>query len=82
MFFANGNAAVFHDHEQVPILQEGWLLLFAHHLTARGEDPTDYELTLPDGLTWYYFKIPGGWNWTTDHEFAVRTKQRGGVHAD
>lgn len=72
MFFANGNSAVFHDHQQVPELQDAWLALFASHLVAHGEDPLDYELTLPDGRAWWYFKTETGYNWTTDRELIRR----------
>ena len=61
-FFPNGNTAVTDNVEQIPELQESWLLLFAKFLESKGIDPTQsiYHLQTGDAVV---FKIPGGYNW-------------------
>lgn len=66
MLFANGNAAVFDaDGQQMPMLQESWLLLFVAFLEREGVTHLeDTDFVLPNTTHATLFKRPGGgWNW-------------------
>jgi hypothetical protein len=63
-FFNNGNSAVCSASEQIPELQESWLVLFVRHLETCGVDPTGITFHLPAGDTATLFRTTGdGWNW-------------------
>ena len=62
-FFPNGNTMAFRDGQQVPSLQESWILLYVQHLVAAGIDPTKVEFTMPNGSRATVFEIEGGYNW-------------------
>jgi hypothetical protein len=65
-FFPNGNTAVFNEEgEQVPALQESWILLYVKHLEAAGIDPTQCEVMMPDGYRARIFRTEEGYNWET-----------------
>lgn len=68
IFFANGNTAVFQDGDQVPILQESWLLLFTKFLEEHGVDPLGCEFTLPFGTKATIFRRGDGkLNWKVEY---------------
>ena len=61
-FFPSGSTGVTEDTEQVPELQESWLLLFAKFLDSKGVDPTTCRYYLQIGEA-EVFRIPDGYNW-------------------
>ena len=66
IFFPNGNLMVFNDSgQQVPELQESWLLTMLIWLQQKGgEFEFDkVEIRLPDGSKAKPFRIESGWNW-------------------
>lgn len=63
MFFPNGNTVAFRDGQQVPDLNESWLLLYVGLLVAAGIDPTEVEFTMPNASHATVFEIEGGYNW-------------------
>jgi len=70
-FFWNGNTAVFRDGQQVPELQESWLVKFVEFLESKGEDPQRFEFHLPNGSIAKLHRLEGAryrmegarWNW-------------------
>jgi len=46
-FFPNGNTAVCENNQQVPELQEPWILLFAQFLEDKGVDILTSTFNLP-----------------------------------
>ena len=67
MFFPNGNTAAFKNGQQVPDLQEPWLLLYVQLLAAVEIDPTEVEFTMPDRSHARVFeRDDGGYNWRFD----------------
>lgn len=67
LLFANGNSAVFDsDDQQMPELQEPWILLFAKFLESRGVDPLSVEFKLQNSRTATFFRTSdGSLNWRT-----------------
>lgn len=64
IFFPNGNTAVCDEHgQQVPQLQEPWILLYVQKLINEGADPLTLNILMPNGRSAKLFKIPDGWNW-------------------
>lgn len=63
MFFLNGNTMAFRDGQQVPDLQESWLLLYVQLLVTHGIDPTEVTFAMPDGSRATVFEIEDGYNW-------------------
>ena len=63
MFFGNGATAVFIDEEQVPELQQPWLIKFVEFLEEQGHDPMAFKYTLPNGSNAKLFRTESGWNW-------------------
>ena len=63
-FYPNGNSGVFIDGEQVSILQESWIILFFNHLIKNGYDPTDFDISMPNGAHVKAIKLEdGSFNW-------------------
>lgn len=63
-FFGNGNTAFCDDRgQQVPELQESWLLLYAKFLEERGVDPLKVVFNLPGGGRARLFRTESGFNW-------------------
>lgn len=61
-FYPNGATAVTDEKgEQVPRLQTPWIKLFVEFLESRGEDPTSFEINLPDGKKARSFRTPAGY---------------------
>ena len=58
-FFPDGVTAVMdvNTREQVPELQESWLRLFVNFLQAKGIDPTECILTMPNGRKAVIFRL-------------------------
>ncbi len=56
LFFSNGNTAVFIDEQQVPELQQSWLVKFVEFLEAEGHDPTTFQYTLSNGKSARVFR--------------------------
>ena len=70
-FFANGNVAVCDDTgNQVPELQESYLLSFVTKLEAAGFDPTHPIYHLPAGDA-RVVRTSAGYNWQFISEGAV-----------
>lgn len=63
-FFPNGTTTVVDKEKQHTDLQEPWLALFADYLESKGEDPSQFDLHLPNGHKAIFMKIPGGWTWS------------------
>lgn len=63
ILFANGNTGVFKDGEQVPELQESWLIKFVEFLEASGIEPDKCEIHMPTGGIARLFKTEDGYNW-------------------
>ena len=63
MFFSSGSTAAFRDGQQVPMLQESWLMLYVQVVVARGIDPTELDIVLPDGRHAKIFEADGTLNW-------------------
>lgn len=68
MFFSNGNTAVFDaEGNQIPSLQNSWLLLFMKFLQSNSTEPIDFdktEIVLPDIHCARVFKLENGeMNW-------------------
>jgi hypothetical protein len=63
MFFSNGGTAVFIDEEQVPELQQPWLVKFVDFLEEQGQDPTTFKYRLPNGNNAKVFRTESGWSW-------------------
>ena len=63
LFFPNGQTVVTNGREQIPELQQSWLVLFLKFLESRGEDPTRFEFKLPSGRTALVFKTDSGYNY-------------------
>lgn len=64
LFAPNGVSAVFGpDGQQIPELQEPWIILFVKHLEEHGIDVLDCEFTMPNGRVARLFKTERGWNW-------------------
>jgi hypothetical protein len=61
MFFSNGVTAVFIDEEQVPELQQPWLVTFVEFLEEQGQDPMTFEYTLPNGKDAKVLRTESGW---------------------
>lgn len=65
LLFPNGNVAVLRDGQQVPELQEPWLLHVVKFLESKGVDPLDCKFTLPGARVATIFKTTeGSWNWS------------------
>lgn len=64
-FFPDGQTAVTDGREQIPELQQSWLILFLEFLESKGEDPMAYEFKLPSGQTARAFKTDSGYNWSS-----------------
>ena len=63
-FFPNGVTFVSHDGEQQPDLQEPWAAVFAEWLEAKGIDPREYRVRMPDGRYARFFRTTWRcWNW-------------------
>ena len=62
-FFQDGNTMAFRDGQQVPDLQESWILLYVQYLVTAGVDPTKVKFTMPGGSRVTVFEIEGGYNW-------------------
>lgn len=66
-FFPNGNAAVFDENgQQMPELQQSWLIVFLGWLQTQSGQPMDTikEIVLPNGDLAKPFKTSeGSWNW-------------------
>ena len=62
LFFPNGNTVVLENNEQIPELQESWLLLFITFLESKGVDPTKVSYRLPQGRA-EVFRTPEGYSW-------------------
>jgi hypothetical protein len=62
-FFSNGNTAVFNGEEQVPLLQQSWLLMFVAFLKSKNIDPLKTEFNLPNGRKAALFETECGYNW-------------------
>lgn len=66
-FLANGNTAVFKNGQQVPKLQEPWILQYVRLLVEAGIDPTEVEFTMPDRLHARVFRLEDGrFSWRFD----------------
>ena len=65
MFLPAGGTAVFDDGgQQMPELQESWLLLWAKHAESLGYDVTEIkEILLPSGMSARLIKTEDGYNW-------------------
>jgi hypothetical protein len=64
VFFQNGNTGVFRKGEQVPELQIPWVQLYAAFLEAKGFNPLDFRLRMPNNEHARFFRTEdGGWNW-------------------
>lgn len=63
--FPNGNTVVFEGDQQVPELQQPWILAVAERIAACGRDPTTARWTLPGAREARVFKKPdgSGFNW-------------------
>lgn len=63
-FFNNGNTAVCDTTgQQVPDLQQPWILLFAEFLKSKGIDPEAADFMLPSGKMAHLFRTEAGLNW-------------------
>jgi hypothetical protein len=71
-FFLNGNTAFFKGENQVPKLQEAWIILYIKFLEKNGIDPETCEFQMPSGRIARPFRIKdaytkkAGWNWRFD----------------
>ena len=68
-FFPNGNTAVFDEHgQQVPELQDSWLLTILDWLQKNGGEFEfdQIEIRLPSGSKAKPFRVEGGWNWNVE----------------
>ena len=63
MFFSSGNTAAFQNGQQIPMLQESWLMLYVHMAVACGVDPADLDITMPDGHKAKIIEVDGVLNW-------------------
>jgi len=64
IFFPNGNtAAVDHDGNQMPQLQEAWFRLYVKFLVENGVDPLTIDFQMPQGYHIRAFKTEDGYNW-------------------
>ena len=63
IYSANGNTAVFEDDEQVPELQESWILTHIEFLASKGVDVEALDILLPSGMHANVFNTPVGYNW-------------------
>lgn len=67
-FFPNGNSMVFDEQgNQIPELQEAWIILWLKHAESLGYDPTECkDIQLPHGRFAQPFKTSeGNFNWQT-----------------
>ncbi len=63
--FPAGSTAVFRNDNQVPSLQQSWLLLYVRMLAASGIDPTKVEFVMPDASRATVFeKADGEYGWS------------------
>ena len=63
IFFPNGNTRYFDQNgQQVPELQQSWLLLYVEFLKSKNIDPLTIEYELPNGKA-RLFKTDDGYNW-------------------
>ena len=63
IFFPNGNTACFINGEQVPELQESWIVLFIKHLEKNNYNPMDFVIKIPCGECKPFKTEEGLWNW-------------------
>lgn len=63
LFFPNGNTAAFQNGQQVPMLQESWLMLYVQMVVALGIDHADLDITMPDGYHAKIIEVDGVLNW-------------------
>ena len=66
-FFRNGNTLVYagqKDSDQIPELQESWILLYLEFLVSKGYDPEEFKFMFPDGKEGRFFKLDDeSYNW-------------------
>jgi hypothetical protein len=63
-FFANGATAAVNKWEQIPEIQQSWLVVFLEFLEHKGVDPTTCDFHLPSGRVARVFKTSENeWNW-------------------
>ena len=62
--FDNLNIAACVDGEQVPELQESWIIAWAKKAESLGYDPTTFIIQCTSGFKWQLFKTSeGSYNW-------------------
>ncbi|MBU2249822.1 MAG: hypothetical protein KKD77_23950 [Gammaproteobacteria bacterium] len=62
--FSGGNTVVTDEKEQIPELQESWLLLYVKFLESKGENPLEFTYHLPTMNNVEVFKTSeGDYNW-------------------
>mgnify|MGYP000523549413 CR=1 FL=1 len=68
MFGAYGQTLFSKDGEQVPELQQPWLVLYLREIQRHGIDPRDVEIRMSGGQRVYPFVTDeGGWNWSMEY---------------
>jgi len=65
IFYPNGTTMFFDEHgQQVPLLQESWLILALRHLQEQGVDVTNLAVEMPGGgIARAFFTTGGRLNW-------------------
>jgi len=63
IYSPNGNTAVFEDGEQVPELQESWIITHIEFLESKDIDVESLDIILPSGMHAKVFSTSNGYNW-------------------
>jgi hypothetical protein len=62
IFLPDGRTHAFDEQgERMPEIQRAWLSVFADFLDEHDEDPTEFEITLPDGTHVRVLENEHGW---------------------
>lgn len=87
-FHPNGKTTVTDESgQQIPNLQESWLILFFKFLESRGVNPRECEFTLPMrsqigssilSVEATPIKTEEGWNWSTKFKREIIQQKEGG----
>ena len=65
-FFPNGNTAVTEGGEQIPELQQPWILQFARFLESEGVNPLECIFHLQSSTAKIFVTSVGDYNWRFD----------------